>query len=170
MVCFCCSENSRKIEDAGSCTRCFNHACNYLEYGHGENCEHCNAFYCYKHQPDHCTENNIDQFKSFPRTARKALEIISNFLQTTSPEEQYTALGHGFYFAKKLHDTRMENLFENAISEIKEIGRNNITKLTDNKASLWTFDTETRSMLIHEFNKVDQRIIQNLSAKDFKID
>lgn len=162
MACFCCSENSRKIEDAGSCTRCFNHACNYLEYGHGENCVHCNAFYCYKHQPDHCTENKIDQFESFPRTARKALEIISNFLKTSSLEEQYTALGHGIYFAKKLGNNIMEDLFESALSKIKETHVNNIATLTDNKASLWTFDTETRTMLIHEFNKADQKFNQKL--------
>jgi hypothetical protein len=112
MGCYYCGLSRRTIPDIGLCTNtsCQKLACGFFNYCHGEDCEHCSKFLCYRHQHIHAFKNNISPFASFPKTRDKALEIISTYATEPNIERRTLAYEHRIYFAK-MKDAKMEKAF-----------------------------------------------------------
>jgi hypothetical protein len=131
MACLCCSENGLNKPEVGTCPFGEN-ACNYLTYGHGENCTHCDIFYCYKHQHEHAFDNGLKPIKAFPRTARIFLEFMSEMKrQSSAVESPRIVLTHGVYFAKKLRNPEIEKNCHDMLSLIEENRQDRLTSLTE---------------------------------------
>lgn len=121
MVCVCCRLSGDDYAGVGNCDRCNNEACDFLANGHGEDCTHCDVFYCYRHQDEHSRNYSLEPFKIFPKTFIRSTEIIStslDLIQIAQPDKQMIlrGLNHGIYLAKKLRNPQMEIKFTNALA------------------------------------------------------
>jgi hypothetical protein len=148
MVCSCCRKNGDNRDDVGSCIQCNRNACDYFANGHGEECLHCEKFYCYLHQNNHSTEVGRDPLTIFPRTFRKAFEILENLSKDPATYDRpKIALNHGLFLAKKLKNIEMENSFLNMLSMIEKNDDGNITTLRDMQSDM---QTEMRNKISHD--------------------
>jgi hypothetical protein len=118
MVCVCCRLSGDDYAGVGNCSRCNNEACDFLANGHGEDCTHCDIFYCYRHQDEHCRNYSLEPFKVFPKTYIKSTGIITLIFSPVAPDKQMIqrGLNHGIYFAKKLRNPQMERKFRKALA------------------------------------------------------
>lgn len=131
MVCFCCSTNGDSNEEVGNCIQCHRNACDYFANGHGEECVHCQKFYCYMHQHEHSSDIDRDPRQIFPKTFRKAFEILENLSNNPMTfQKPRLALNHGVFLAKKMKNMSMEREFLDMISTMEKSSTDNISSLT----------------------------------------
>lgn len=87
MACQCCSEIGLNTPDIGNCVdkQCGKNVCGATERFHGENCNVCDDFLCYRHAHDHSfAKHSKNSGETFPQMMDYNINFMLNFLEKPS--------------------------------------------------------------------------------------
>jgi hypothetical protein len=144
--------NGDNKDEVGDCTECNRHACDFFANGHGEECLHCERFYCYRHQDEHSSSVGRDPLTVFPKTYRRSFEILSDLSNhPTTFQRPKIAINHGLFLAKKLKDSEMERSYLDMLSMMDENKTGNITSIGDMQSDI---RTEMTYRISHELPRM----------------